>query len=453
MADDEPIRQQYESGDAGRGGGSSPPPGGAPPGDPGPPPGAPEPRRLFRSRENRILAGVAGGLARYFAIDPIIVRIAFAALAVFGGVGVFLYLAAVLFVPDEGAAGQPAGAALAGRGRLATALGAGVLAIAGIVLIGDLFWFPGPIVLLAVGAIALYAILRTDGGVPPTAGRVAARIGIGVAILAASVAGLALSAWASGMGYGAVVAAIVVALGIALVAGAVTRRREARWLVLPALVLAVPLGVVSAADIDLRGGFGERLYRPASAAALAPAYRLGAGRMEIDLRNVDFAGPERRVDVGLGMGEAVVLVPRNVCVETHATVGAGLARALDRAEGGMDVEVGDRVPSPRGVPRVVVNAALGMGQLQVVNDPEAARGGGHRGKRGPGGRDRGGRDGGPQRSERGEGDGPPWSEDGEGDGPPWSDDGPGRARGDSSVPPQDNAACRPGVAQARGGDR
>ena len=433
MADEEPTRQQPHS----RSGGSGSPPGGAPPGGSGQPPGGPEPRRLFRSRENRVVAGVAGGVAHYFGIDPIIVRIAFAALVVFGGVGVFLYLAAVLFVPDEGAPGQPPGASLAGSGRLATAVGAGVLAIAGIVLIGDLFSFPGPIVLLAVGAIALYAVLRTEGGAPPTARRVAARIGIGVALLAASVAGLVLSAWASGMGYGAVVAAVVVALGFALVAGAVTRRREARWLVLPALVLAVPLGVVAAADIDLRGGFGERLYRPGSTAEIASAYRLGTGRMEIDLRNVDFAGAERRVNVGLGMGEAVVVVPRNVCVETHATVGAGLARALDRADGGMDVEVGDRVPSPRGVPRVVVNADLGMGQLQVVNDPEAAWRGGHRGMRGRGDRDRGGRDG-----------GPPWSE---GNSPPWSD-GPSPVR-DSFVSPQDNAACRPATAQAQGGDR
>jgi hypothetical protein len=119
------------------------------------------------------------------------------------------------------------------------------------------------------------------------------------------------------------------------------------------------------------------------------------------------------------------------------------------------------------VPRVVVNADLGMGQLQVVNDPRAAQGGGHRDGdgRGRGGRDRGSRDSGPPWSDRGEGSGPPWSDRGEGSGPPWSEDGPGsgppwrgdgpgRARGgDSSVPPQDNAACRPATAQARGGDR
>ncbi len=85
-----------------------------------------------------------------------------------------------------------------------------------------------------------------------------------------------------------------------------------------------------------------------------------------------------------------------------------------------------------------MNADLGMGQLQVVNDPEAARDPGHQGKRGPGVRERGGRD-----------DDSPWSED---NGPPWSY-GPGPARGDSSVPVQDNAACRAATAQARGGDR
>jgi hypothetical protein len=282
--------------------------------------------------------------------------------------------------------------------------------------------------------------------VRPSARRVAARIGIGVALLAASVAGLVLSAWASAMGYWAVVAAVVVALGLALVAGAFTRRREARWLVLPALVLAVPLGVVSAADVDLRGGFGERRYRPTSAAEIAPAYRLGAGRMEIDLRNVDFAGAERRIDVGLGMGEAVVVIPRNVCVATHATVGAGLARALDRADGGMDIELSDQAPSPPGVPRVVVNADLGMGQLQVVNDPRAAHGRWPRGARRPDSRG----DGTPW-SDRGDEDDPFWSEeDGPEGGPWWEDDGPDPARGaGASVPPQENAACRAATAQGR----
>ncbi len=50
-----------------------------------------------------MLAGVAAGLADYFDVDPTLVRVAFVALAVLGGLAVPLYLAAWLLVPEEDA--------------------------------------------------------------------------------------------------------------------------------------------------------------------------------------------------------------------------------------------------------------------------------------------------------------------------------------------------------------
>ena len=58
-------------------------------------------RRLVRSRDDRWLGGVAGGLGRYFDVNPLVYRIAFAALALVGGTGVLLYLAAWLVIPGE----------------------------------------------------------------------------------------------------------------------------------------------------------------------------------------------------------------------------------------------------------------------------------------------------------------------------------------------------------------
>ena len=52
-----------------------------------------------------------------------------------------------------------------------------------------------------------------------------------------------------------------------------------RWLILPVVVLVMPLAVVSAADIDLTGGVGERTYRPDSVAQLRPEYKLGVGQV------------------------------------------------------------------------------------------------------------------------------------------------------------------------------
>jgi phage shock protein C len=61
-----------------------------------------QPKRLFRSRSERVIAGVAGGLGQYFGIDPTLVRIAFVVLTLLWGGGLFLYLALWIIVPLEG---------------------------------------------------------------------------------------------------------------------------------------------------------------------------------------------------------------------------------------------------------------------------------------------------------------------------------------------------------------
>ena len=61
------------------------------------------PRPLSRPVSDRMLAGVAAGLARYLDVDVTIVRIALAVLAVAGGIGVPLYLIGWLLMPEDGA--------------------------------------------------------------------------------------------------------------------------------------------------------------------------------------------------------------------------------------------------------------------------------------------------------------------------------------------------------------
>jgi phage shock protein PspC (stress-responsive transcriptional regulator) len=63
---------------------------------------APERVLLRRSYQDRMLGGVAGGVARYLGVDPTIVRIAFVVLTVFGGAGIPIYLAGLLLIPEEG---------------------------------------------------------------------------------------------------------------------------------------------------------------------------------------------------------------------------------------------------------------------------------------------------------------------------------------------------------------
>ena len=58
-------------------------------------------KKLYRSRTDRQLAGVCGGLASYFGIDVTIVRILFVVLALAGGPGLILYIILALIVPEE----------------------------------------------------------------------------------------------------------------------------------------------------------------------------------------------------------------------------------------------------------------------------------------------------------------------------------------------------------------
>ena len=58
-------------------------------------------KRLYRIRDGRVAAGVCAGLAAYFGVDATLVRLGFALLTVFGGMGILLYLGAWLVIPDE----------------------------------------------------------------------------------------------------------------------------------------------------------------------------------------------------------------------------------------------------------------------------------------------------------------------------------------------------------------
>ena len=57
---------------------------------------------MRRSADDKMLAGVAGGIARYFNADVTLVRVIIAALALLNGVGVALYIAAWLLIPEDG---------------------------------------------------------------------------------------------------------------------------------------------------------------------------------------------------------------------------------------------------------------------------------------------------------------------------------------------------------------
>jgi len=148
------------------------------------------PRRLLRSRQNRVAAGVCGGIAEYFHLDPVLVRAVWAVLTVITAVipGVILYILAVIIVP-ENATGEVAAAA---RPRMDNRiLWGGLFIVAGLYFLSRAIWghiLPAdwlaawtrvtgvfhallfPAVLIGVGILLVLGISRRNG---ESAGRLA----------------------------------------------------------------------------------------------------------------------------------------------------------------------------------------------------------------------------------------------------------------------------------------
>lgn len=58
-------------------------------------------KRLYRSRTQRMLAGVCGGIAEYFNVDPTLIRLAWVVFCFIGGSGILAYIIAAIVVPEN----------------------------------------------------------------------------------------------------------------------------------------------------------------------------------------------------------------------------------------------------------------------------------------------------------------------------------------------------------------
>ena len=60
-----------------------------------------ESKRLYRSRNQRMICGVCGGIAEYFNVDPTIIRLAWVLFSVAGGSGLLVYFIAAIIIPED----------------------------------------------------------------------------------------------------------------------------------------------------------------------------------------------------------------------------------------------------------------------------------------------------------------------------------------------------------------
>jgi phage shock protein C len=118
-------------------------------------------KRLYRSVDDRIIAGVCGGIGEYFGIDPVLVRLLWALFVLVYGAGIILYLIAWVIIPSAAKAKKKAEKE-ARPIEAGVALGAVLVVAAIAILLRNLFgWFKWiyatALVLLAMG---LYLIFR-----------------------------------------------------------------------------------------------------------------------------------------------------------------------------------------------------------------------------------------------------------------------------------------------------
>ena len=385
-------------------------------------------RRLQRSRQRRVIGGVAGGLGEYTGIDPVLFRVLFAVLTVFGGAGILLYVLGWLFVPDQDRPVSPA-ESLLGRGTSAprpaeAAQGIGLavaaLVLAAVLLRGD----AGDLVLvgvLVVGGILLARHLddrRADGlpprqppppapaGPPPAYQPYQAYSfagGPGQATATApppayapppvfvpprprpprqrSILSLAtMSVLLIGLGVLAAIdlasgdeslqprhylAVALGAIGLGLVVGAF--RGRARGLIWVGVPLTFVLLGVSAAEGRFDGGTGDRTYRPLSVAELQGDYELGVGDLELDLTGVDFAEQQVTTRVHVGIGGLHVTVPENVDVRVRGRAGLGEVILFGQTTSGTsnDQTVSDDGADGDGGGDLELVLDTGIGQVEV----------------------------------------------------------------------------------------
>jgi phage shock protein PspC (stress-responsive transcriptional regulator) len=288
----------------------------------------PEIRRLQRSQSDRMLAGVSGGLARYFEIHPAVFRVGFVVLTLLGGAGILIYAAAALVMPDEGKEDSIATAALRNRrDRPWPLIGLGLLAVAGAILLsratlwpdGDAWWL-----FLIAGALILWITRHSAAESAMDAKELAAQDSRRMRRVMRRV--------------GIVVASLV------------------------ALVLVAVAIFMAVFHVHVDRGIGDHTYVVTSAQELKDDYRLGIGSLELDLSRMQFPAGTTHLETSVDVGDLQVILPPGVTLDGYGEARAGHVNLLGTEEDGWNADV-DLPGSGARVLQLV--AHVGAGNLRV----------------------------------------------------------------------------------------
>jgi phage shock protein PspC (stress-responsive transcriptional regulator) len=338
-----------------------------------------EPRRLSRPRDGRWLGGVSSGLGAYFDLSPAIYRIAFVALALAGGTGILLYIAAWLVIPDEGEDDSIAAAMLKrNHDRPGRAVGLALLAFVGIVALSQARFWPSPGNLWLAAAVAGAALVwwqvsprsarSSSAGAAPTAAaprRSLFPLAAGCVLVVVGVVALLDIVGVWNADWRIVLGALVVAIGGLVAAGAALGRSVGAVIGL-GLLLGAVLALVVAIRVPVFAGIGDRVEHPASVTQLDSKYELGIGDFNVNLADVALPAGETRVKATLGIGDLTVHVPTNVAVEVDGRAGAGEVVIFGHTDDGTSIHDHVRAAGTVQGRRLVLDAHVGFGRLEVV---------------------------------------------------------------------------------------
>ncbi len=331
-------------------------------------------------------------------MDPVLVRVAFVVLAIFGGGGILLYLAGWLFIPADGeevSAGER-------FFRDNTTLAVIVAVLLAMIVVGPLlawgWWGDGP-GLLGVSLIVLAVVLifvaldrrraSPDAGLPltgpaapgpvgpaaypaapppvvPRERSVLGRVTVSVALVVVGTLIALDLANVAAVGAVTVLSATLLVVSAGLLLGTwIGRSRGLIWLGVVLVAVLVPVAAVPD-SIDFNGGAGERSFAPTTASELASDYQLGAGDMVLDLRRLELGGTTETVRASVGAGQLQVLLPAGLDAVVRAGVGVGDIVAPDiRDAGGFGVDRAWTLDAEPSDGAVVLDLEVGLGEISV----------------------------------------------------------------------------------------
>ena len=354
-------------------------------------------RRLRRRVTDRVIGGVAGGLGDYFNVDPLLVRIAFAGLMIFGGAGLVLYVVALLLMPAEGREDSLVEQALR---RVPGVWSRPALIVLLVVLVviaiqslpvagspdgepvgGGLYLDPGLFWAVVVIAVGILLLRRHEATAPVTpAARAETPVvlrseprpasPLGWYTVAAVLVAVGLLAMVDNLAnvdvtLGHFFGAALGVLGIGLVVGAWWGR--GRLLILLGLLLLPVAVVASFVTAPLQGGIGDEQYAPANPAELRNEYRLMAGRLGLDLRGLPADSKPIRISASVALGQLVLILPPDASVTLDGHVGAGDLVIFGTQHTG--TSLADRVVRPKpGGPTFVLDLETGIGEVLVDSE-------------------------------------------------------------------------------------